>query len=532
MTVLIGSVLEGKYEVVRHIGEGAWGDVYEGLNRRVHKRVAIKILKDGHKDRTDIVERFAREARTATKIESAHVVQVYDAGLLANERGDERPYLVMEYLDGEDLGQRIKTQGALGSLASAEIMLQVARGLADAHEAEVLHRDIKPENIFIVKAKNGADVIKIVDFGISKLVSPELGPTSVTQTGAILGSPVYMSPEQARGIRQNDARSDVYSLGVVLYECLAGRTPFDAQTFNELMFKIALEDSPDVRIFKDDVDPDMAVIVARCLAREPSERVQSAQELADALVDWLRQRGENVPDWRRSSGGGTRTASSTAIPVVVPGPASLPRGATASGNTILRASLIEPAPPSAPHSSRSTPAAMLLGALSDPPAHSTTTPGKASGGHGRTATYVLLGCAMAAVVSVLAFGAPRALRSVSASHAPQSAGDTPAVPPAIVGLPAPTGAGVVVPTVPQTTQTTPSVNAAQAIPQVTPAPSVKPGSRAPMTNGGRVTRPVSPALPAAVPPPQQAAPAQPQAAQPAPATPAASVGGRAIQTEL
>lgn len=224
-----GEMLEGKYRVERVIGEGAWGEVLEATNVRIKRRVAIKILRAQYASNPAMVQRFEREALASTHIESQHVVQIFDAGVLA----DGRPYMVMEFLVGEDLGKRIDKapDNRIPLLEAVGFTIQAARGLAAAHSANIFHRDMKPSNIVIAKTKAGREVAKIVDFGISKLLNDQEGMSN-TQTGTIMGSPVYMSPEQARGSKNTDDRSDIYSLGVVLYVCVTGRTPFVADSFN------------------------------------------------------------------------------------------------------------------------------------------------------------------------------------------------------------------------------------------------------------------------------------------------------------
>ncbi|MEM9874275.1 MAG: serine/threonine-protein kinase, partial [Myxococcota bacterium] len=231
-----GEIIDGKYRIVRPIGEGGMGAVYEGENTRIKRRVAIKVLHAAVAEKTEVVRRFEREAQAAGTIGSEHIVEVLDLGNLPS---GER-FMVMEYLDGEDLTQRIERLGRLTPEQSLPLLLEVLAGLAAAHEAGIIHRDLKPDNIFILTSKAGrADFVKILDFGVSKFSSLD-DEMSMTRTGAVMGTPYYMSPEQAKG-SPIDARSDLYSVGVVLYQMLTGRVPFNAGSFNELLFKIALE---------------------------------------------------------------------------------------------------------------------------------------------------------------------------------------------------------------------------------------------------------------------------------------------------
>ncbi|MFO0737402.1 MAG: serine/threonine-protein kinase [Labilithrix sp.] len=296
-----GEMLEGKYRVERVVGEGAWGEVLEATNVRIKRRVAIKILRQQYASNPAMVQRFEREALASTHIESQHVVQIFDAGVLA----DGRPYMVMEFLVGEDLGKRIDKapKNRIPLLESIGFTIQAARGLAAAHQANIFHRDMKPSNIVIAKTKTGREVAKIVDFGISKLLNDQEGMSN-TQTGTIMGSPVYMSPEQARGSKNTDHRSDIYSLGVVLYECVTGRTPFVADSFNELLFKIALEEAPTPKSLRPDIDQELNDIIMKAIARDPDQRFQKAEDLEDALVGLMQKSGEiDISHWMKQSNG-------------------------------------------------------------------------------------------------------------------------------------------------------------------------------------------------------------------------------------
>ncbi|HZO16902.1 MAG TPA: serine/threonine-protein kinase, partial [Polyangiaceae bacterium] len=205
-----GEILDGKYRIVRLVGEGGMGAVYEGENTRIKRRVAIKVLHTAVAEKLDVVQRFEREAQAAGRIGSEHIVEVLDLGNLPS---GER-YMVMEFLEGEDLTARIKKKKRLPPQEVVPIMAQVLEGLAAAHDAGIIHRDLKPDNIFILTRKAGrADFVKILDFGVSKFSALD-SDMSMTRTGAVMGTPYYMSPEQAKG-GQIDGRSDLYSIGVV-----------------------------------------------------------------------------------------------------------------------------------------------------------------------------------------------------------------------------------------------------------------------------------------------------------------------------
>ncbi len=276
MSLAVGEILDGKYRIVRILGVGGMGEVYEGENTRIHRKVAIKVLHASVAQKADIVQRFEREAQAAGRIGSEHIVEVLDLGNLAS---GER-YMVMEYLDGESLTNRIKVRGRLAAPDVANLLHQMLAGLGAAHQAGIVHRDLKPDNIYVVK-RSGQEFVKILDFGVSKftVMGEEL---SMTKTGAVMGTPYYMSPEQARG-QPIDHRSDLYSVGVVAYQALTGRVPFNAETFNELIFKIALESPEPIEHVAPNVDQSMAAIVRKAMEREPNGRFQTAAEFAGAL---------------------------------------------------------------------------------------------------------------------------------------------------------------------------------------------------------------------------------------------------------
>jgi serine/threonine protein kinase len=282
MSLKVGDRIEGKYEIKRLLGEGGMGAVYEGENTLIHRRVAIKVLHSGVAALDEAVKRFENEAQAAGRIGSDHIVEVLDLGRL--ESGDR--YIVMEFLKGESLSARIAARGRLSPTEICHIGLQLLEGLSAAHEAGIIHRDLKPDNIFLIaKAKGTTDFVKILDFGISKF--NVLGKDfSMTRTGSVMGTPYYMSPEQARGAKNLDARLDVYAAGVILYEAATGRVPFDGDTFNELLIKIVTEESPAVRTLAPDLDPGLAEIIDRARQKNPDQRFASAREFRDALARW------------------------------------------------------------------------------------------------------------------------------------------------------------------------------------------------------------------------------------------------------
>ena len=276
-----GEILDGKYRIVRLVGEGGMGAVYEGENTRIKRKVAIKVLHANVAEKKDVVQRFEREAQAAGRIGSEHIVEVLDLGNLPS---GER-FMVMEFLEGEDLTARIKGRKRLTPTQSVPLLHQVLEGLAAAHDAGIIHRDLKPDNIFILKNKAGrADFVKILDFGVSKFSALD-ADMSMTKTGAVMGTPYYMSPEQAKG-GKIDQRSDLYAIGVVLYQAVTGRVPFNASSFNELLFKIALEQPEPIETIVPDCPPSFVAIVNKAMAREADQRYQSAREFQQALATW------------------------------------------------------------------------------------------------------------------------------------------------------------------------------------------------------------------------------------------------------
>jgi serine/threonine-protein kinase len=278
-------VIDGKYRIVKMIGKGGMGAVYEGENLRIHRKVANKVLHASLAEEQANVQRFEREAQAAGRIGSDHIVEVLDLGDLPT--GDR--YMVMEFLEGESLRTRIERLGRMRPDEIVPITCDLLDGLADAHRAGIIHRDLKPDNIFLVQEKKKQiDFVKIVDFGVSKFKSIN---DQATQTGVVFGTPHYMSPEQAKGEKNIDHRSDLYAVGVILYRALCGAYPFTADTFNELMFKVVLQDPKPLYEQLPEINDELALIVHKAMARELEARFQSAEELAGALREWLNAHG-------------------------------------------------------------------------------------------------------------------------------------------------------------------------------------------------------------------------------------------------
>jgi serine/threonine-protein kinase len=312
MSLQIGQIIDDKYRIAGIIGEGGMGAVYEGENLRIRRRVAIKVLHAETAANADVVRRFEREAQAAGTIGNDHILEVLDLGTL---QGGER-YMVMEFLDGEPLSGRLKRRGRLTPNELYPIVKQVLLGLAAAHGAGIIHRDLKPDNIFILREKAGQrDYVKIIDFGISKF-SQTGGDHAMTRTGTVMGTPYYMSPEQASGSSEADSRSDLYAVGVVLYESVTGHVPFEGNTFNELLFKIVLSDVQPVQRLAPDIDPAFASIITKAMARPVDQRFQTAAQFVAALDNWA-QSGASVS---------VHLDPRTSSPFLPPGVASSARG--------------------------------------------------------------------------------------------------------------------------------------------------------------------------------------------------------------
>ncbi len=274
-------LVAGKYRLQRLLGRGGMGSVWEGVHVSLGTRVAVKFIEAEYADSPEARARFVNEARAAATLQSKHVVQVYDHGLMP----DGRPYIVMEFLAGEPLDVRLDRLGRLAAADTVRIVQQVARALGKAHRAGIVHRDLKPENVFLVwDDEEQTDVAKVVDFGIAKFTSPSMGVSSSTRTGSVLGTPYYMSPEQARGLRTVDYRTDLWALGVIAYRCLVGALPFTGEAVGDLLVKICTGPLPVPTQLVPELPATFDAWFHRALAREPEGRFQSAQELTEALV--------------------------------------------------------------------------------------------------------------------------------------------------------------------------------------------------------------------------------------------------------
>jgi len=279
LSALVGTTVAGKYRVDRMIGRGGMGAVFQAANLAIGKRVALKFLDHEAARNREACQRFQREAEAAGMAESAHIVQIFDSG--ATDSG--LPFLVMELLTGEDLRARLRREGRLSVPSALRIVSQVLRALLCAHEAGIVHRDLKPDNVFLCARDDDPSFVKIVDFGISKVARARAADT-LTRRGTVLGTAFYMSPEQAQSFADIDGRTDLFSVGAILFEMLAGTPPHVAPTYEAVLIAICTHDAVDVRTHAPEVPAAVAALVTRALQRERDQRFQSAREFLSAIA--------------------------------------------------------------------------------------------------------------------------------------------------------------------------------------------------------------------------------------------------------
>src|SRR4051812_32064332 len=276
------ALVAGKYRLTSLLGRGGMGSVWAGVHTTLGTKVAVKFIDAEHVDSAEARHRFENEARAAAALRSKHVVEVYDHGVM----DDGRPFIVMEFLDGEPLDRRLDRLGRLPPKDTARIVGMVCRALAKAHAGGIVHRDLKPENVFLVwDDEDGADVAKVVDFGIAKFTDASATSSSATRTGSVLGTPYYMSPEQARGLRSVDYRSDLWSVGVIAFRCMTGRLPFEGEAVGDVLVKLCTAPIPVPSSLAPDLPPAFDAWLVHALGREPESRFQSAMELGRALAN-------------------------------------------------------------------------------------------------------------------------------------------------------------------------------------------------------------------------------------------------------
>jgi eukaryotic-like serine/threonine-protein kinase len=307
--VEIAAVVAGKYRIDRILGQGGMGIVVKATHLELHQPVAIKFLLPDVLGDPLVKQRFLREGRAAVRLRSEHVARVLDVGTLENGA----PYMVLEYLEGTDLASVPRARLTIGLIV--DLTLQACEALAEAHAMGIVHRDIKPANFFLTRRSDGSELIKILDFGISK--APATLEGNLTATKTVIGTPTYMSPEQMRSSRNVDHRSDIWSLGVVLYELTQGAPPFEAETFSGLVFQVATEPVPPLAVR---IPKRLADIVYKCLEKDPGRRFQNVAELAHALAPHARSTAQAAISIERTTGvlaRGPRLQSDPALPTTI-----------------------------------------------------------------------------------------------------------------------------------------------------------------------------------------------------------------------
>jgi eukaryotic-like serine/threonine-protein kinase len=280
--VKIGDVLDAKYRVERVLGAGGMGAVVLATHLDLNELRAVKYILPSGRGNQVLVERFLREARASIKLKSEHVVRVFDVGRF--QSGE--PYMVMEYLQGCDLDELLQTQGPLPQETAIDCMLQAMEAIAEAHRRGIIHRDLKPANLFLAETETGDRVVKVLDFGISKLTG-ELAAgqgMDMTKTATMMGSPYFMSPEQMRSTKDVDQRTDLWSLGVIAYQLLSGKLPFNGESITALCASVFTEEPQALQLPAGQVPPGLSQAIMYCLAKRPEERFQSVIDFATALA--------------------------------------------------------------------------------------------------------------------------------------------------------------------------------------------------------------------------------------------------------
>lgn len=273
---IIGRTIDERYRVEALLGEGGMGLVYRVTHTRLNKPLAIKILRRENTRDQEVLARFRREAESASAIGHQHIVDIHDFGMLA----DGSTYFAMEYLEGRDLIEAMDAAQRMPEERALRIAIQICKALGAAHQAGIVHRDLKPENVFLTHRHDTDDFVKILDFGIAKVAN---GPKRLTREGEVLGTPHYMSPEQCEG-ENVDHRTDIYALGVLLYEMLTGHVPHDADTMMGILTKHMYEDPIPPKIRVPHVSDDVEQIIMRCLEKKPERRYQTMREVEDDLA--------------------------------------------------------------------------------------------------------------------------------------------------------------------------------------------------------------------------------------------------------
>ncbi len=363
MSLEAGRVLSARYRLVRPLGQGSQGAVWVADHLALNTQIAVKLIDPELAKREDAVERFKREATAAAQLRSAHVVQILDHGI-----DEGQPFIVMEMLEGEDLFERLNKRGRLSLRETSKAITQVCRALARAHAAGIVHRDLKPENVFLCN-NDDDEVVKVLDFGVAKVMDPAKATMQRTNVGTLIGTPHYMSPEQVKGISEIDYRTDLWAIGVIAYQCVVGELPFDSEGVGDLLIKISVAEPPIPSKVWKGVPVQFDAWFAKACDRDPNKRFQSARELAEALARVVASvpeamRGELPP----------RPASLRPPPVA---PSSTP-GLAAPAPPSAKAKTTAPAPPPRPTASPAKPPPRVEPAKTQPVPEPTSAHGPVS----------------------------------------------------------------------------------------------------------------------------------------------------------
>jgi serine/threonine protein kinase len=282
-----GQVLDGKYSVLRLLGEGGMGAVYEAEHTFLGRKVAIKVLNNDFAHNGEAVRRFYREAQAAARIGHENICEVTDVGQIVDS-----PYIVMQLLQGKSLSAAIVEAAPFPMGRAVDVATQMLDALGAAHAAGIVHRDMKPDNVFLTKIAGRDDFVKLLDFGISK-VRVAAGGTKLTQEGSVLGTPQYMAPEQARGESDVDGRADIWAVGVIIFEMLTGRVPFDGPNYNKIIFDVVAAPIPRLRALREGITPELESVVLRAMERDLSRRFRTTAEFREALGSAWMSQGES-----------------------------------------------------------------------------------------------------------------------------------------------------------------------------------------------------------------------------------------------
>lgn len=367
-----GQVIAGKYRVEGVIGSGGMGVVLGATDASLGRPVAIKFLAPAKARREGAVARFLREARAAAAIQSEHVVRVFEVGTAPNGA----PYIVMEQLRGSDLSHELQGRGPLAIPVAVDHLLQACEALGEAHARGIVHRDLKPQNLFVTMRPDGSPCLKILDFGISKAI--EEGAPNLTSTDQVMGTPLYMSPEQVRSLKNVDQRSDIWALGSILFELVTGRPIYEAPSASALCAMIAMDPPIPLRARLANAPPELEAVILRCLHKDPGGRYQDVAQLADALAPFASERGRASATRvsrvvRQSASGG----NGAVVHAMTPGATGVPHVGSGSSATVDgRASYGSPLVGPAPWHAASPPAFGAQGGSMVPP-HGSVPPAQA-----------------------------------------------------------------------------------------------------------------------------------------------------------